>query len=81
AELGGAVVRGLQESGVGAALKHYAANNQETDRMRVSADVDERPLREIYLRAFERIVRRDRPWSVMASYNALNGVPLSENRR
>ncbi|MBT2440166.1 glycoside hydrolase family 3 C-terminal domain-containing protein [Streptomyces sp. ISL-36] len=81
AELGGAMVRGLQEAGVAAALKHYAANNQETDRMRVSADIDERPLREIYLRAFERIVRRDRPWSVMAAYNALNGVPLSENRR
>ncbi|MGD9485759.1 glycoside hydrolase family 3 C-terminal domain-containing protein [Streptomyces sp. TRM70308] len=81
AELGGAMVRGLQEAGVGAALKHYAANNQETDRMRVSADIDERPLREIYLRAFERIVRRDRPWSVMASYNAVNGVPLSENTR
>lgn len=81
AELGGAVVRGLQEAGVGAALKHYAANNQETDRMRVSADVDERPLREIYLRAFERIVRRDRPWSVMSSYNAVNGVPVSENTR
>lgn len=81
AELGGAMVRGLQEAGVGAALKHYAANNQETDRMRVSADIDERPLREIYLRAFERIVRRDRPWSVMAAYNALNGVPLTENAR
>ncbi|WP_327668028.1 MULTISPECIES: glycoside hydrolase family 3 C-terminal domain-containing protein [unclassified Streptomyces] len=81
AELGGAMVRGLQQSGVGAALKHYAANNQETDRMRVSADIDERPLREIYLRAFERIVRRERPWSVMASYNAVNGVPLCENGR
>ncbi|MGW8802061.1 glycoside hydrolase family 3 C-terminal domain-containing protein [Streptomyces sp. NPDC055775] len=81
AELGGAMVRGLQQAGVGAALKHFAANNQETDRMRVSADMDERPLREIYLRAFERIVRRDRPWSVMAAYNALNGVPLSENHR
>ncbi|MEU0740796.1 glycoside hydrolase family 3 C-terminal domain-containing protein [Streptomyces sp. NPDC006134] len=81
AEMGGAMVRGLQEAGIGAALKHYAANNQETDRMRVSADVDERPLREIYLRAFERIVRRDRPWSVMASYNAVNGVPVSENTR
>ncbi|HWU11871.1 MAG TPA: glycoside hydrolase family 3 C-terminal domain-containing protein [Streptomyces sp.] len=81
AELGGAMVRGLQESGVGAALKHYAANNQETDRMRVSADIDERPLREIYLRAFERIVRRDRPWSVMCSYNAVNGTPLTENTR
>ncbi|MEU6476585.1 glycoside hydrolase family 3 C-terminal domain-containing protein [Streptomyces sp. NPDC047017] len=79
AEMGGAMVRGLQRAGVGAALKHYAANNQETDRMRVSADVDERALREIYLRAFERIVRRERPWSVMASYNSLNGVPLCEN--
>ncbi|MFG3259870.1 glycoside hydrolase family 3 C-terminal domain-containing protein [Streptomyces sp. NPDC048172] len=81
AELGGAMVRGLQRAGVGAALKHYAANNQETDRMRVSADIDERALREIYLRAFERIVRRERPWSVMASYNGVNGVPLSENER
>ncbi|MET7645446.1 glycoside hydrolase family 3 C-terminal domain-containing protein [Streptomyces sp. NPDC005426] len=80
-ELGGAMVRGLQDAGVGAALKHYAANNQETDRMRVSADIDERPLREIYLRAFERVVRRDRPWSVMASYNGVNGVPASENTR
>ncbi|MGP3756032.1 glycoside hydrolase family 3 C-terminal domain-containing protein [Streptomyces sp. IBSNAI001] len=81
AELGGAMVRGLQEGGVGAALKHFAANNQETDRMRVSADIDERPLREIYLRAFERIVRRDRPWSVMCSYNAVNGTLLSQNPR
>lgn len=80
-ELGGAMVRGLQNAGVGAALKHYAANNQETDRMRVSADIDERPLREIYLRAFERVVRRDSPWSVMASYNGVNGVPVSENAR
>ncbi|NED10215.1 glycoside hydrolase family 3 C-terminal domain-containing protein [Streptomyces sp. SID9124] len=80
-ELGGAMVRGLQNAGVGASLKHYAANNQETDRMRVSADVDERPLREIYLRAFERVVRRDRPWSVMASYNGVNGVPVSQNTR
>ncbi|MFC9701908.1 glycoside hydrolase family 3 C-terminal domain-containing protein [Streptomyces sp. NPDC056943] len=81
AEMGGAMVRGLQEAGVGAALKHFAANNQETDRMRVSADIDERPLREIYLRAFERIVRRDRPWSVMSAYNGVNGTPLSENSR
>ncbi|MEU0939723.1 glycoside hydrolase family 3 C-terminal domain-containing protein [Embleya sp. NPDC005971] len=81
AEFGGAVIRGLQENGTGATLKHYAANNQETDRMRVSADIDERPLREIYLRAFERIVRRDKPWAVMCAYNGVNGVPLSENTR
>ncbi|MFI6983666.1 glycoside hydrolase family 3 C-terminal domain-containing protein [Embleya sp. NPDC050154] len=81
AEFGGALVRGLQEHGTGATLKHYAANNQETDRMRVSADIDERPLREIYLRAFERVIRRARPWAVMCAYNGVNGVTLSENTR
>lgn len=55
-ELGSALVRGLQSQGVGASLKHFAANNQEQDRMRASSDVDERPLREIYLRGFERVV-------------------------
>ncbi|GAA2438048.1 glycoside hydrolase family 3 C-terminal domain-containing protein [Actinomadura vinacea] len=78
--LGAAFVRGLQAQGVGAAVKHFAANNQETDRMRVSADVDERPLREIYLAAFERIVTEARPAAVMAAYNRINGVPASENR-
>jgi len=78
-ELGAAWVRGLQSRGVGASLKHFAANNQETDRMTVSAEVDERTLREIYLPAFERIVIREQPWTVMCSYNRVNGVPAAEN--
>lgn len=78
--LGSALVNGLQSQGVGASVKHFAANNQEADRMRVSADVDPRPLREIYLRAFERVVRNASPWTVMCSYNRINGVSAAENR-
>ncbi len=77
--LGAAWVRGLQARGVGASVKHFAANNQETDRMRVSAEVDERTLREIYLPAFERVVREARPATVMCSYNRINGVYASQN--
>src|SRR5215218_8157558 len=79
-ELGAALVDGLQSQGVGASVKHYAVNNQETDRLRVSADVDERTLREIYLPGFERVVTRGRPWTVMCAYNKVNGVYASENR-
>lgn len=78
--LGAAWVRGLQAEGVGASVKHFAANNQETDRMRVSVEVDERTLREIYLPAFERIVRDARPATIMCSYNKINGVYASQNR-
>ncbi len=77
--LGAAMIEGLQSQGVGTSLKHYAANNQETDRLRVSADVDERTLREIYLAGFEYAVTRARPWTVMCSYNKINGTYSSEN--
>ena len=78
-ELGAAIVDGIQSSGVGTSVKHFAANNQETDRQRVDAQVDERTLREIYLPAFERIITRCRPWTVMCSYKQNNGTSASEN--
>lgn len=78
--LAAAHIRGQQAQGVGASVKHFAANNQETDRMRVSADVDERTLREIYFPAFERVVAESQPATVMCSYNRVNGVYAAENR-
>lgn len=77
--MGGALIRGIQSRGVGASLKHFAANNQETDRLRVSSDVDPRPLREIYLRGFQIAIEDEQPWTVMCSYNRINGVYASED--
>jgi beta-glucosidase len=77
--LGAALIHGVQSQGVGAALKHFAVNNQETDRLRISADVDERTLREIYLAGFGYAVTTARPWAVMCSYNRVNGVYASEH--
>ena len=76
----GAMVRGVQSQGTGACVKHFCVNNKETNRKESDSRVSERALREIYLRAFELIVRREKPWSVMSSYNLLNGTHTSENR-
>src|SRR5580698_66960 len=78
--LGAAYVEGLQSQGVGASLKHYAANNQEEGRMTVSVEADPRTLREIYLSAFEYVVKTANPWTVMASYNRIDGVYATESR-
>ena len=78
-ELATAMVEGTQSEGVGTSVKHYAANNQEDDRLRVSAEVDERSLREIYLPAFERVVKQAQPWTIMCAYNKLNGTYCSEH--
>ena len=78
-ELAVGIVDGIQSRGIGTSVKHYAANNQESDRLRVDTQVDERTLREIYLPAFERVITASQPWTVMASYNKVNGQSVSEN--
>ena len=77
--LGAALIDGIQGQGVGTSLKHYAVNNQETDRLRVSAEVDERTLRELYLAGFEHAVKTARPWTMMCAYNKVNGTYASEH--
>ncbi len=78
-ELATSYINGVQGKGVGVSLKHYAANNQEFQRFSISAEVDERTLREIYLPAFEKAVKKAQPWTVMCSYNKVNGTFASEN--
>ncbi|HTU75924.1 MAG TPA: glycoside hydrolase family 3 C-terminal domain-containing protein [Trebonia sp.] len=79
AVLATAWIRGVQSGGVGTSVKHFAANNAEHDRMRSSSDIDPRALREIYLHAFQRVVRDAQPWTIMCSYNKINGVFAAEN--
>jgi beta-glucosidase len=74
-----AYINGLQREGIGACVKHYLANEQEFERFSISSEVDERTLREIYLPPFQAAVREAHTWSVMASYNLVNGVAASEN--
>ena len=78
-ELSAAYINGVQSQNVGTSLKHFAANSQETERMYASSEVDERTLREIYLTAFEIAVKKAKPWTIMASYNRINGVYSTEN--
>lgn len=80
-ELAVGLIDGVQSRGVGTALKHFAANNQEFERFSISAEIDERALREIYLPAFEKAVVKARPWTVMCAYNKVNGTYASEHRR
>jgi beta-glucosidase len=79
-EVAAAYINGVQSKNVGVSIKHFAANNQEHRRMSSSSDIDERALREIYLAAFETPIRREKPWTVMCSYNRINGTFSAENK-
>lgn len=79
-EIGTGYVRGVQDGGVGTTVKHFVANDAETDRFTVNNTVAPRPLRELYLAPFERIVRNAHPWGIMAAYNQVNGSTMTEHR-
>lgn len=78
-DLAAALINGLQDNGVGASLKHFAANNSEFRRTEMDSVIDERALREIYLYGFQRAIEKANPWTVMSSYNRLNGVQTSND--
>lgn len=79
-KLAAAMVRGIQSNHIGAAVKHFALNNKETNRKNSDSRASERAVREIYLKAFEIIIKEAEPWAVMSSYNIINGYRASENR-
>jgi len=79
-ELATSLINGVQNKGIGTSLKHYAANNQECNRMSIDTIVDERTLRELYLKGFEKAVKDSQPWTVMNAYNQLNGEYCSDHK-
>lgn len=78
-KLASAYINGVQEKGVAATIKHFAVNEQETERVRMDSIVSERALRELYLKPFEIAIRESNPWAVMSSYNLINGVHADMN--